>query len=148
MTASRKTLLLVEDDPNDVALFYRAARKAERAEEIVVAEDGDAAVRLLGVGAKPISGPAAGLPWIVLLDLKMPGKSGLEVLQWVRDQPRLRCLPVIIFTSSRERSDITRAYELGANSYLVKPVSFDQLKEMIRELRHYWLDLNELPQGY
>jgi CheY-like chemotaxis protein len=148
VTLLKRSLLLIEDDPNDVALFRRAARKADLAEEIFVAEDGDAAVRFLeGCGDKNRE-PGNNLPWIVLLDLKLPRKSGLEVLQWLRGQPRLRRLPVIVFTSSREQSDITRAYELGANSYLVKPVSFDQLKEMVRMLDHYWLDLNESPQGY
>jgi CheY-like chemotaxis protein len=144
---SKKSLLLIEDDPNDVALFRRAARKAGLAVEILNAEDGDAAVRFLGDRAESSAENAIGLPWIVLLDLKMPKKSGLEVLEWLRGQPRLRRLPVIIFTSSRESSDIDRAYDLGANSYLVKPVSFDQLKEMVRNVNHYWLDLNENPQG-
>ena len=147
MERSKKSLLLIEDDPNDVALFRRAARKAGLAVEILNAEDGDAAVRFLGDRAEPSAENAISLPWIVLLDLKMPKKSGLEVLEWMRGQPRLRRLPVIIFTSSRESSDIARAYDLGANSYLVKPVSFDQLKEMVRDVNHYWLDLNENPQG-
>ena len=148
MVQLKKSLLLIEDDPNDVALFRRAASKADLTEEILIAEDGEAAVRFLEARAKPIAEQATGLPWVVLLDLKMPRKSGLEVLKWLRGQPRLRHLPVIIFTSSRERSDIARAYELGANSYLVKPVSFDQLKEMVRVLHQYWLELNESPQGY
>jgi CheY-like chemotaxis protein len=148
VTRLKKSLLLVEDDPNDVALFRRAARKADLSEEILIAEDGEAAVRFLEGCAEKTGEQGDALPGIVLLDLKMPRKSGLEVLQWLRRQPRLRRLPVIVFTSSRERSDITRAYELGANSYLVKPVSFDQLKEMVQALDHYWLDLNESPQGY
>ena len=148
MAVLKKSLLLIEDDPNDVALFRRAARKVDRSEEILVAEDGEAAVRILEARAEQLPAEANELPWMILLDLKMPRKSGLEVLQWLRGQPRLRHLPVIIFTSSRESSDIARAYELGANSYLVKPVSFDQLKEMVRVLYHYWLDLNEIPQEY
>jgi CheY-like chemotaxis protein len=143
----KKSLLLIEDDPNDVALFRRAARKAGLAVEILNAEDGDAAVQFLETRAGETADETPGIPWIVLLDLKMPRKSGLEVLKWLRGQPRLRRLPVIIFTSSRESSDIARAYDLGANSYLVKPVSFDQLKEMVRDVNHYWLELNENPQG-
>lgn len=142
-----KSLLLIEDDPNDVALFRRAAHKAGLAVEIHIADDGDAAIRFLQDKMVQPAGDKGGLPWIVLLDLKLPRRSGLEVLEWLRSQPLLRRLPVIIFTSSRESSDITKAYELGANSYLVKPVSFDQLKEMVREMNHYWLDLNENPQG-
>lgn len=148
MVHLKKSFLLVEDDPNDVVLFRRAAHKAGVTEEIYAAEDGEAAVRFLETSAGQIAEQATGLPWIVLLDLKMPGKSGLEVLEWLRGQSRLRLLPVIIFTSSRERSDIVRAYELGANSYLVKPVSFDQLKEMIQVVQHYWMDLNEIPQPF
>jgi CheY-like chemotaxis protein len=147
MERLKKSLLLIEDDPNDVALFRRAAHKAGLTVEIDNAEDGDAAVRYLETRVEQSTDETAGLPWIVLLDLKMPRKSGLEVLQWLRGQPRLRFVPVIIFTSSRESSDIARAYELGANSYLVKPVSFDQLKEMVRDVNHYWLELNENPQG-
>jgi CheY-like chemotaxis protein len=143
----KKSLLLIEDDPNDVALFRRAARKAGLSVEIHEAEDGDAAVRFLETRAAQSVDETAGIPWIVLLDLKMPRKSGLELLEWLRRQPRLRHLPVIIFTSSRESSDIARAYELGANSYLVKPVSFDQLKEMVRDVHHYWLEMNENPLG-
>ncbi len=142
-----KSLLLIEDDPNDVALFRRAVRKAGLSVDIYNAEDGEAAERFLETRAANFPQDPAGIPWLVLLDLKMPRKSGLEVLEWLRRQPRLRRLPVIIFTSSREGSDIARAYELGANSYLVKPVSFDQLKEMVRDVNHYWLELNENPMG-
>jgi CheY-like chemotaxis protein len=142
-----KSLLLIEDDPNDVALFRRAVRKAGLSLDVYNAEDGEAAVRFLETRATNSPQDPGEIPWIVLLDLKMPRKSGLEVLEWLRRQPRLRRLPVIIFTSSREKSDIARAYELGANSYLVKPVSFDQLKEMVSDVNHYWLELNENPMG-
>jgi DNA-binding response OmpR family regulator len=130
-----------------VALFRRAVHKAGFAVEIHVADDGDAAIRFLQDKVIQPAGQKGGLPWIELLDLKLPRRSGLEVLEWLRSQPLLRRLAVIIFTSSRESSDIAKAYELGANSYLVKPVSFDQLKEMVREVNRYWLDLNENPQG-
>jgi CheY-like chemotaxis protein len=141
------SLLLIEDDPNDVALFHRPVRKAGLSVEIHTADDGDAAIRFLKTKLEQPAGEKSDLPWIMLLDLKMPRKSGLEVLEWLRRQPLLRPWPVIIFTSWRESSDIARAYELGANSYLVKPVSFDQRKGMVREMNHYWLDLNENPQG-
>jgi CheY-like chemotaxis protein len=147
MERLNKSVLLVEDDPNDVALFCRAVRKTGLTVEVQIADDGEAAIRFLETKAERPAGGNAALPWVVLLDLKMPRKSGLEVLAWLRRQPLLRRLPVIIFTSSRESSDITRAYDLGANSYLVKPVSFDQLKEMVRAMNHYWLDLNENPLG-
>jgi CheY-like chemotaxis protein len=146
MNRSPKTLLLVEDDPDDVALFRRAMQKAGISADLQLAEDGDTAIRLLQSEAEsePAGGPP--LPRILLLDLKMPRKSGWEVLEWIRRHPALRRMPVVIFTSSRERSDILRSYELGANSYLVKPVAFDQLKEMVRAMHHYWLDLNEEPE--
>jgi CheY-like chemotaxis protein len=141
MNRSPKTLLLVEDDPDDVALFRRAMQKAGIAAELQLAEDGDEAIRFLQ--SKAESEGDARLPQILLLDLKMPRKSGWEVLEWIRRHPALRRMPVIIFTSSRERSDIIRSYELGANSYLAKPVAFDQLKEMVRAMHHYWFDINE-----
>jgi CheY-like chemotaxis protein len=146
MNRSPKSLLLVEDDPDDVALFRRAMDKAGVSVELQLAEDGDSAIRLLQSEAESSSAADAPLPWILLLDLKMPKKSGWEVLEWIRRHPALRRMPVVIFTSSRERSDIIRSYELGANSYLVKPVGFDQLKEMVRSMHHYWLDLNEEPE--
>src|SRR5262249_31740660 len=86
-------------------------------------------------------------PTIVLLDLKLPRKSGLEVLAWMRDQPSLKRLPVIMLTSSRHPLDINRAYDLGANSYLVKPVGFDALVEMVRQLDQYWFGMNEKPSA-
>lgn len=142
MSPSGQTILLVEDDANDVALFRRALRKAGIATEVQVAEDGEIAMQILQAASPP---EACGLPRIILLDLKMPRKSGLELLAWIREQPTLRHLPVVILTSSREPSDIRKAYELGANSYLVKPISFDQLKELIRILHRYWFDWNEKP---
>ena len=86
------------------------------------------------------------LPALMLLDLKLPGMSGFEVLLWLRQQPGLKRLPVVVLTSSKENTDINRAYELGANSYLVKPASFDALVNIIERLNHYWLVLNERPE--
>lgn len=136
-------ILLVEDDANDIALFRRAVAKTGIRTEIQVAEDGEAAVQALRTADNAAGENARRLPRIILLDLKMPRKSGLEVLAWLRGQPALRCLPVIILTSSREPLDIRRAYELGANSYLVKPVSFDQLKDLVLILHRYWFESNE-----
>ncbi|OGO07588.1 MAG: hypothetical protein A3K46_06640 [Chloroflexi bacterium RBG_13_60_9] len=145
MDRIHKSILLIEDDSNDAALFRRAMRKLNLATEVTVIEDGEAAIRWLE--AKIASSPPedAEWPWIILLDIKMPRLSGLEVLEWLRKTPGSCRVPVIAFTSSRESADIARAYELGVNSYLVKPLSFDQLKEMIRMLHHYWMDLNERP---
>jgi CheY-like chemotaxis protein len=139
-------VLMIEDDPNDAALFRRALRKSNLPTPVTVIDDGEAAVRWLREKAE--ASPAGDPEWprIIVLDLKMPRRSGLEVLEWLRTQPGGRRVPVVVFTSSRESRDIARAYALGVNSYLVKPVSFDAWKEMIRTMHHYWMDLNERPE--
>jgi CheY-like chemotaxis protein len=139
-------ILLVEDDANDITLFQRALHSSGFATSVQVAEDGEAAMQALLALDERARLENETFPRMILLDLKMPRKSGLELLAWIRQQPLLRRLPVVIFTSSREPSDIIQAYELGANSYLVKPVSFDQLKEMVRTLHRYWYDWNEKPE--
>ena len=139
-------ILLVEDDPNDALLVQRAFRKANVSNVLQVVRDGEEAVAYLK-GEKPFSDRQQfPLPGVILQDLKLPRKSGLEVLAWLRGQPGLRRLPVVMLTSSRQSSDINRAYELGANSYLVKPVAFDALVEMIKTLDVYWFVLNEKPR--
>jgi CheY-like chemotaxis protein len=143
MKAKTQPILLVEDDPNDIALFRRAVLKSGIRTEIQIAEDGEAAVQLLQTVCSAVDGASGGLPRIILLDLKLPRRSGLEVLAWLREQSALRCVPIIILTSSREPLDVQRAYELGANSYLVKPVSFDQLKDLVQILHRYWIESNE-----
>lgn len=139
-------ILLVEDDPNDALLIQRAFRKANLMNPMKVVEDGEEAVAYLsgrGVYADREEYP---LPTLILLDLKLPRKSGLEVLEWMREQPGLKRLPVVVLTSSREAPDINRAYELGANSYLVKPGGFDDLLEMVRTVGMYWMILSEKPE--
>ena len=146
MNLAAYTILLVEDDPNDVLLIRRAFAKANLANPLQVVGDGDAAVAYLA-GVSPYAAREQyPLPVLVLLDLKLPRRSGLEVLQWVRQQPGLRRLPVVVLTSSRENADVNRAYDLGINSYLVKPVEFDDLLAMVRTLGAYWLILNERPE--
>lgn len=147
MNAQPFTILHVEDDPNDVLLVERAFRKTQAPGSILAVSDGDKAVAYLagtGIYADREKFP---LPQLVLLDLKMPRKSGLEVLGWIRQQPSLKRIIVIVFTSSKHDQDINMAYELGANSYLVKPVGFDALLETLQEISHYWGSLNQLP-GY
>ena len=137
------TILLVEDNPDDVALFRRAMHKAALDYSLQEVGDGEAAIAYLsgeGIYADRSNYP---LPRLVLLDLKLPRKSGHEVLEWLRDQPELRRLPVVVLTTSREVSDINRAYDLYVNSYLVKPFSFDGLMDMVRTLHSYWLNMNE-----
>ena len=143
MDKLRKTILMIEDDPNDVALFRRALQKTSLDTEVVVLEDGESAIQWFKERIGSSAPEKNGWPRLVVLDIKMPRVSGLDVLEWLRRQPVLRRLPVIAFTSSREKEDIVRAYELGIDSYLVKPVSFDQLKEMVRVMHQYWMEWNE-----
>ena len=143
MSMNCNSILLVEDNPDDVALFKRALHKAELDYPLQVVGDGEAAIAYLsgeGLYADRNNHP---LPRLVLLDLKLPRKSGHEVLEWMRSQPELRRLPVVVLTTSREISDINRAYDHCANSYLVKPFSFDGLMDMVRTLHSYWLKMNE-----
>jgi CheY-like chemotaxis protein len=139
-------ILLVEDDPNDALLLQRAFRKANLANPIQLVSDGDAAVSYLAGQAPYADRSRHPLPVLVLLDLKLPRRSGHEVLEWLRAQPGLRRLPVVVITSSKESVDVRRAYDLGANSYLVKPVGFDALIEMVKALNLYWLILNQPPE--
>lgn len=146
MNLSQRTILLVEDDPNDVFLLQRAFRKAKLEQEVQVVADGDAAVAYLagqGVFADRERYP---LPTLILLDLKLPRRSGLEVLGWLRQQAELKRLPVVMLSSSNEMIDIDRAYDLGVNSYLVKPTTFQVLLEMIQALGLYWMIFNEKPR--
>ena len=138
-------ILLVEDSPDDVALVRRAFRRAAIDTPLVPVSDGDSAVAYLeGTGAYRDRGRHP-LPRLVLLDLKLPRRSGLEVLQWMRAQPALQSLVVVILTSSRESVDLQQAYASGANSFLVKPVDFDDLLEMMKTLDLYWMHLNQAP---
>jgi len=142
---SLPTILLVEDDANDVMLFQRAYRKCRLANPLQVVSDGEAALDYLAGSGKHADRVSYPLPALVLLDFKLPRKSGLEVLAWLRSQASLKRLPVVALTSSRERSDVNRAYDLGINSYLVKPVAFDNLLQLVMALGLYWLVLNENP---
>jgi CheY-like chemotaxis protein len=145
MEENGKTILHVEDDPNDVLLIGRALRKAEIPASVQVVNDGDQAVDYLSGNHAYAQREQFPLPALVLLDLKLPRKSGIEVLQWIRSKPGLRRIPVVMLTSSRQPVDINRAYDLGVNAYLVKPVSFDTLVEMLRTLDSFWLRVNEHP---
>lgn len=137
--------LLVEDSPSDVLLIRRALRKLGLEEPLVVLGDGEAAVAYLEGRGEYAARERHPLPTVLLLDLKLPRRSGFEVLSWVRAQPGLKRLPVVVLTSSRELEDVDRAYELGASSYLVKPVSLAEFTDMLASLRRYW-DLNERPR--
>jgi CheY-like chemotaxis protein len=143
---SRATVLHVEDDSNDVLLFQHACQRAGVTLELQAVDDGDQAIAYLS-GANKFSDRAHyPLPHLVLLDLKMPRVNGFEVLAWMRRDEKFRRLPVVVLTSSNHEADVKRAYDSGANSYLVKPVSFDALIELIKAIHHYWLMLNENPE--
>lgn len=133
-----KTILLVEDSPDDVLLTRRALDRYTLANRLVVARDGVEALDYL-------EDPANVLPVVVLLDLKLPRVDGLEVLRRMRAAPRTRMVPVVVLTSSDEERDMLASFELGANSYVQKPVDFEQFLEAARQLGLYWLVLNKVP---
>ncbi|HBA55715.1 MAG TPA: two-component system response regulator [Syntrophorhabdus aromaticivorans] len=140
-----KTILLVEDNPDDVALTLRALKKNNISNDVVIARDGAEALDcLFGTGA--CEGRGAGtLPVLVLLDLKLPRISGIEVLQRLRSDERTKLVPVVILTTSKEEQDLIDGYRFGANSYIRKPVDFSSFIEAVRQLGLYWLVLNEAP---
>lgn len=140
-----KLILLVEDNPDDVALTLRALKKNHLSNSIIVASDGlEALDYLFGLGSH--AGRDTSIqPALILLDLKLPKLDGFKVLEKLRADQRTRLLPVVIMTSSREQQDLIDGYGLGANSYIRKPVDFEQFVEAVRQLGLYWLLLNETP---
>jgi two-component system, response regulator len=142
---SSKIILLVEDNPDDVALTLRALKKNNIVNDVVVARDGEEALEYLTATGRYAGHTAADLPQLVLLDLKLPKVGGLEVLRAMRANPQTRLLPVVVLTSSSEEPDILASYDLGANSYIRKPVDFDQFLQAIQQLGLYWLVLNQAP---
>lgn len=142
-----RVILLVEDNPRDEALTLRALRKSNVVNEVVVARDGvEAFDYLFGEGAYA-GRDLEEMPQVVLLDLKLPKVDGLQVLRRIRGDERTRRLPVVVFTSSGEEEDLIKSYDLGANSYVRKPVDFEQFMDATRQLGLYWLVLNERSPG-
>ncbi len=142
---NENVILLVEDNPDDEALTVRALKKNNIVNEVVVVHDGAEALEYL-FGTGKFAGRDSGiLPQIVLLDLNLPKISGLEVLRQLRQDKRTKLLPVVILTSSNEEQDRFNGYDLGANSYVRKPVDFNQFIEAVRQLGLYWLVFNERP---
>jgi CheY-like chemotaxis protein len=140
-----KIILLVEDNPDDVTLTERALKKSHILNKLVVAKDGAEALDyILGTGNYS-DRDMNSMPEVVLLDLKLPKIDGLEVLKRIRSDKRTKLLPVVILTSSKEENDLINGYTLGANSYIRKPVNFNQFVEAIHQLGLYWLVLNESP---
>ena len=138
-------LLIVEDSADEAMLLTRALTGAGVSVPLVILQDGDDAIEYLagrGTFADRLQHPA---PQLLLLDLKLPRVSGFGVLQWVRAQPGLRRLPIVVLTSSGEEQDVINAYEMGANSYLVKPSGFRDLQELARKVHEYWINTNVRP---
>ena len=141
----KKSILLVEDNPDDEELTLRALNRNLIANDVVVAHDGEEALDFIfGRGAWAGRDPAD-LPALILLDLNLPVLDGLGVLRQIRADERTRRAPVVILTSSNEQRDLVSSYDLGANSYVRKPVEFEEFVEAVRQLGVYWLVLNELP---
>ena len=139
-------ILIVEDTPQDLDLALRALRKAKLTNRIQVARDGEEALQFIFC-----EGPHSGRkiengPKVILLDLKLPKVDGLEVLHRIKSDPRTKSIPVVVLTSSREQHDVVDSYNLGVNSYIVKPVNFEQFSEAVQKLGMYWLLLNHPPQ--
>jgi two-component system response regulator len=136
---TNRPILLVEDNPSDIKLTQRAFAKCNLVNELIVIEDGQAALDyLLGAASHE-------LPAVMLLDLNLPKVEGLEVLRRIRADRRTRLLPVVILTTSKEQEDVVNSYQLGANSYVRKPVSFAEFSAAVTQLGVYWLALNEGP---
>ena len=138
-------ILLVEDNSDDVELTRRAFRKSQFENPLIVARDGIEALDYLFGTGEHHERDASNLPRLVLLDLKLPRLDGLQVLERVRSNPKTKLLPVVILTSSTEPRDLIGGYSLGANSYIRKPVNFQEFVEAVRQIGQYWLVLNETP---
>jgi CheY-like chemotaxis protein len=147
MTEEAIEILLVEDNPDDLDMAIRALRKAKLANRIQVARDGVEALEFI-FGTGPYAGrKVENGPKVILLDLKLPKVDGLEVLRQVKGDPRTKSIPVVVLTSSKEQPDVVTCYQLGVNSYIVKPVNFENFMEAVGELGMYWLLLNHPPKA-
>jgi CheY-like chemotaxis protein len=146
MDDNKSPILVAEDDQNDVILIKRALNKSLISNPIACVGDGEEALAYLKGEGRYSDRQRYPLPSMMLLDLKLPRLSGHEVLHWLRRQPLLKRLPVVVLTSSREPTDINKAYDLGANSYLVKPVVLEEFSTLIQQLQLYWQILSEHPE--
>ena len=147
MTKTNRALLLIEDNEDDVFLMKRALKAARVMNPLYIVEHGQEAVDYLGGAGKFANRESYPLPAVVFLDLKLPFISGHEVLAWIRRQKQLESLVVVVLTSSNEASDLSRCYSLGAKSYVVKPPTPEQLEELAKAFKWYWLDYNQFNES-
>ncbi len=146
VVSDQALILLVEDNDNDVLLLRRAFIKARVLNPLQVVRSGEEAIAYLSATGKYANRQEYPLPSLILLDLKMPGLDGFDVLRWIRQDPEMRVLRVVVLTSSDEMRDINLAYQLGANSFLVKPADFERFVEISQALNGYWLWLDKAPE--
>ena len=139
-------LLLVEDNPEDLKMTLRALKKANLANHIHIARDGAEALQFIFCEGEYSGRKIENAPKVILLDLKLPKVDGKEVLERIKSDPRTKMTPVVVLTSSKEQSDVVESYNLGVNSYLVKPVNFEGFAAAVQELGMYWLLLNQPPK--
>jgi CheY-like chemotaxis protein len=145
MSLEQATILLVEDEPNDVFFMERAFEQARLLNPLKIVHDGEQAIAYLKGEGHYADRTKFPFPFLMLLDLRMPRRNGFEVLEWLRAQPGIRRLLTVVLTSSKDAPDINQAYDLGANSYLVKPPKAEALKEMFQRLDSYWVAMNQPP---
>ncbi len=141
-------ILLAEDEESDALIMQRAMKKAGLHYPLQRVSNGEEAIHYLAGEGKYSDRHLHPFPSLLLCDLKMPRTNGFEVIEWVRARPKLRRLPIIVLTASREHSDVNKAFDLGANSYVVKPTKIDHLVEVSKSLQQYWLEINEKPVIY
>lgn len=139
-------ILIVEDSQQDLDLALRALRKAKLTNNIHIARDGEEALQFIFCEGPHAERKIENCPKVILLDLKLPKVDGLEVLQRLKGDPRTKAIPVVVLTSSKEQNDVIESYHLGVNSYIVKPVNFEQFNEAVQKLGMYWLLLNHPPK--
>src|SRR5580698_8957160 len=139
-------LLLVEDNPEDLKMTLRALKKANLANHIHVARDGEEALQFIFCEGEYAGRKIENTPKVILLDLKLPKVDGKEVLQRIKSDPRTKTIPVVVLTSSKEQNDVVESYQLGVNSYIVKPVNFEGFVTAVQQLGMYWLLLNQPPR--
>ncbi len=147
MTEPPVDILIVEDNPNDVELMLRVFKWYSFSDSIEVVEDGEEALEFIYSTGRH-AGRVSGMPRMILLDLKLPGMDGIEVLRRLKGDPATRAIPVVMLTASSEEKDIVESYNLGVNSYIVKPVQFYQFVDSIKQLGAYWRQLNQHPRNH